>query len=109
MTTTLTTDILTNTISDKLGTMDVYLCGSVKRGKTTFNVKRLVFRDWEGVENNRETHLIGVRGAEYLLRKFIGDDTGARQMISLNSGAEYRVQGNRIKVIEVAGVIEFLN
>lgn len=84
----------------------IYEDGTVTLGKSTFKVKRHVSQTREGVQLNSTTYLEGKRGAIYLLRPFLGDDTGARQMVSTKTGAEYRVKGNRVKVIEIAGIIE---
>lgn len=81
--------------------------GTVTLRGTTFNVERITFTYDDGTENT-ETHLIGARGAAYLLRGFIerGGDSGIRELISLKSGAPWRKHGNAIRVIEIAGVIE---
>lgn len=89
------------------GTMTVFPDGEVKLGSATFEVHRFVF-EHPGSEPRFETHLIGKRGATYLLRPYLekNGDSGLRQVISLNTGAPLRQKGNEVRVIEIAGVIE---
>lgn len=89
------------------GTMTVFPDGEVKLGFSTFEVRRFVFEHPES-KPRFETHLIGKRGATYLLRPYLekNGDSGLRQVISLNTGAPLRQKGNEVKVIEIAGVIE---
>lgn len=89
------------------GTMTVSPDGEVTLGSSTFEVRRFTF-DHPGDEPRFETHLIGKRGATYLLRPYLekNGDSGIRQVISLNTGAAMRRKGNEVKVIEIAGVIE---
>lgn len=81
--------------------------GTTELRGTTFQVQRLTFNYVSG-EETTETHLIGARGARYLLRPFLerGGDSGIRELISLTSGAPWRKRGNAVRVIEIAGVIE---
>lgn len=82
--------------------------GTVTLRGTTFKVLsfRTVYGDAHGMP--AETHLIGARGARYLLRPYIEQDgdTGLRQIISLGSGAEWRKHGNAVHVVEIGGHIE---
>lgn len=104
----MSTLIATHPMNDG-GIMEVHDDGTVARGTTEWKVKRYFYKDSEGNYIRDETILVGKRGAEYLLRGYLNDDTGKRAMISLTSGAEYRSKGNRVEVIEIAGIIEFLN
>lgn len=81
--------------------------GTVTLSGSIFHVQRFITQI-DGQEPTTETHLIGARGSQYLLRRYIErkGDSGIRQVISLNTGAVYRKQGNEIRVIEIAGVIE---
>lgn len=81
--------------------------GTVTLRDTMFDVERLTFTYADGTETT-ETHLIGKRGARYLLRPLLerGGDSGIREVISLKSGAPWRKGGNSIRVIEIAGAIE---
>lgn len=81
--------------------------GTVTLRGTTFNVERMTISYADGTETT-ETHLIGARGAVYLLRPFLerDGDSGIRELISLKSGAPWRKHGNAVRVIEIAGVIE---
>lgn len=81
--------------------------GTVTLGKSTFTVVRIATTDPDG-DTRHETHLIGARGARYLLRRYRerNGDTGIRQVISLGSGAPMRKRGNEVRVIEVGGIIE---
>ena len=89
------------------GTMTVVPDGEVMLGSSVFEVRRFVFEYADG-SVSRETHLIGKRGATYLLRPYLEKkgDSGLRQVISLNTGAPLRQKGNEVRVIEIAGVIE---
>lgn len=89
------------------GTMTVVPDGEVVLGSSVFEVRRFTF-DHPGSEMRFETHLIGKRGATYLLRPYLEKkgDSGLRQVISLNTGAPLRQKGNEVRVIEIAGVIE---
>lgn len=84
--------------------------GTVELRGTTFDVERLTFKYADGAENT-ETHLIGKRGARYLLRPLLerAGDSGTREVISLKSGAPWRKHGNAVRVIEIAGIIEEQN
>lgn len=90
------------------GKMTVVSDGTLKLGSATFDIHRYIFAHAD--ETRYETHLVGKRGAQYLLRPYLErhGDSGLRQIISLNSGAPLRQRGNEIKVIEIAGVIEQL-
>jgi len=89
------------------GTMTVVPDGEVKLGSSVFEVRRFTF-EHPGSEPRFETHLIGKRGTTYLLRPYLEKkgDSGLRQVISLNTGAPLRQNGNEVRVIEIAGVIE---
>lgn len=89
------------------GTMTVAPDGEVKLGPSVFEVRRFRFEHPDS-EPRFETHLIGKRGATYLLRPYLekNGDSGLRQVISLNTGAPLRQKGNEVRVIEIAGVIE---
>lgn len=89
------------------GTMTVVPDGEVKLGSSVFEVRRFTF-DHPGSEPRFETHLIGKRGATYLLRPYLekNGDSGIRQVVSLNTGAVLRQKGNEVKVVEIAGIIE---
>ena len=75
----------------------------------TFAVQALAmtYRDRRGqVRSTVDTHLIGPNGAEYFLRGYLGEDTGARQVISFRSGAPLRIKGNEVRVTIFGDVIE---
>lgn len=89
------------------GTMTVVPDGTVTLGTSIFEVRRFTFA-YPGSKERFETHLIGKRGSTYLLRPYMerNGDSGIRQVISLNTGAPLRQQGNVVEAIEIAGVIE---
>lgn len=92
------------------GRMEVTHEGEVShpRVKHPWKVVRYHYYAPDGSYRHSDTYLEGARGGFYYLRPYLGDDNGARQMISMKSGGAYRIQGNAVKVIEVAGIIEFL-
>lgn len=53
-----------------------------------------------------DTVLTGTRGAQYFLRKFLGEDKGLRQVISYKSGQPLRIAGNEIRVRHIGDIIE---
>jgi hypothetical protein len=92
--------------------------GSVQLGRTTYTVVDLTFSEYvdsisgAARPSSGETHLIGPRGARYLLRGFLlrkdQVDDGVRQVISLGSGQPLRVRGNEVRVLALGDVIEVL-
>jgi hypothetical protein len=90
--------------------------GTVTLGRTTYDVVELLFSEYVDAITgatrpaSSEHHLIGPRGARYLLRGFLyrngATDTGIRQVISLTSGAPLRVRGNEVRVVVVGDIIE---
>jgi hypothetical protein len=90
--------------------------GAVTLGKTTFDVVELLFSAYvdaisgETRPASSEWHLIGARGARYLLRPYLlragQNDNGVRQVISLGSGAPLRQGGNEVRVVVVGDIIE---
>lgn len=90
--------------------------GTVKLGTTTYTVIELTFSEYVDAIGgatrpaHSELHLVGPRGARYLLRGFIyrrgAVDTGIRQVISLKSGAPLRVRGNEVRVVVIGDVVE---
>lgn len=55
---------------------------------------------------DQDVWLIGPRGATYILREFLGADTGVRQVISWKTGNPLRRKGNEIRVVHIGDVIE---
>lgn len=106
MTTTLV-EVLTT--SDG-GRMEVTRDGEIShpRVKTPWTVVRHHYFTADGTYKHSDTYLEGARGGFYYLRPYLGQDTGRRQMVSMKSGGNYRIKGNPVEVIEVAGIIEFL-
>ena len=92
------------------GRMEVRHEGEVQhpKVKTPWRIVRHYLYSEAGALTSTSTYLAGPRGGFYYLRPYLGDDTGARQMVSMKSGGDFRVKGNAVKVIEVAGIIEFL-
>lgn len=90
--------------------------GTVTLGRTTYQVRELLFSAYvdaiSGDERpaKSEYHLVGPRGATYLVRPFLyrnpAHDTGVHQVISLTSGAPLRVRGNEVRVVVLGDVIE---
>lgn len=91
------------TVTTGDATLDVFDRGTVTLGRTTYQVREHVYRDGR---YSSSTYLQGPRGAFYYLRPYLGDDTGLRQVISMASGAELRVRGNRVQVWHIGDVIE---
>lgn len=89
-----------------LPALEVLEAGTVLLGATTYRVEvhEWTYPDPQPVST--ETYLIGPRGARYLLRGFLGPDTGLRQVISMTSGAPLRVRGNEIRVHQLGDIIE---
>lgn len=86
--------------------------GTVDLAGTTYTATELLFSSYtdritgETRPESHDVHLTGPRGAVYLLRPFLGADTGLRQVISLGSGAPLRRKGNEVRVIRIGDVIE---
>lgn len=106
MRTTTPTETVTH-IADNGWTVTATPDGTVTLGKSAFDVVRMATISPDG-ETTHDTHLIGARGAVYLLRPYLerNGDTGIRQVISLGSGVPMRKRGNEVRVIEVGGLIE---
>ena len=80
--------------------------GVVLLGATTYRVEVHEWTYPDARPASAETFLIGPRGARYLLRGFLGPDTGVRQVISMTSGAPLRVRGNEVRVHQLGSIIE---
>lgn len=77
--------------------------GNIQLGKTTYRVQ---IQKNEGYDE-LITWLYGPRGAAYMLRPLsILEDNGVYQVISWNSGAPLRVQGNEVRVVLLGNMIE---
>ena len=74
--------------------------GTVELAGRTFTVQ---IHALEG--GSEDVHLIGPRGARYLLRPYLGPDNGKRQIISLGSGAPLRYRGNTVQAFVVGDLI----
>lgn len=88
------------------GTYTVTPAGKITLAGTQFSVQTATTADADGKVTHVETHLLGARGSLYLLRPY--GTTGVFQVVSLNTGAPWRKQGNEIRVVQLGGIIEQL-
>lgn len=81
---------------------------TVTLGRTTYTVQSFT-HNWteNGTDHEMtDTILTGPRGATYILRPFLGQDNGLRQVISFKSGQPLRVNGNEVRVHHIGDIIE---
>lgn len=50
--------------------------------------------------------LTGKRGGIYMLRPFLGPDSGQRQIVSMVGGQPLRVKGNEVRALLLGDIIE---